>query len=120
VRAALRHLARSSVLGGWVRVRGFDGDLNWLCDVCSVMQAEPKRVKMSTDLSSFVDVSPDSHFSIHNIPFGVFRVGDTPARVGTAIGDNVRVSPPLSLAGRVCVCPAPMSLALASRVHARL
>jgi len=38
----------------------------------------------------FVDVPPDSHFSIHNLPFGVFRprLGASP-RVGVAIGDHV-------------------------------
>ena len=40
--------------------------------------------------SSFIDVAPDSHFPIQNLPFGVFRpaAGAAP-RVGTAIGDYV-------------------------------
>jgi fumarylacetoacetase len=41
-------------------------------------------------LGSFVDVGAHSHFSIHNLPFGVFRpsAGAQP-RVGVAIGDMV-------------------------------
>ena len=41
-------------------------------------------------LSSFVDVDADSHFSIHNLPFGVFRphAGASP-RIGVAIGNLV-------------------------------
>lgn len=42
-------------------------------------------------LRSFIDVPPASHFSIHNLPFGVFAPGDGGAapRVGVAIGDWV-------------------------------
>lgn len=41
-------------------------------------------------LRSFIEVSPESHFPIHNLPYGVFRTraGGT-ARVGVAIGDYV-------------------------------
>jgi len=41
-------------------------------------------------LRSFVDVPADSHFPIHNLPYGVFRTtaGRTP-RIGVAIGDAV-------------------------------
>lgn len=39
---------------------------------------------------SFIDVHPDSHFPIHNLPYGVFSPRDSNrARVGTAIGDWV-------------------------------
>lgn len=40
-------------------------------------------------LKSFVDVASDSHFSLENLPFGVFksRAGET--RIGVALGDNV-------------------------------
>jgi fumarylacetoacetase len=39
---------------------------------------------------SFIDVSPESHFPIQNLPYGVFRPKDGgPARVGVAIGDWV-------------------------------
>jgi len=44
---------------------------------------------MFSRLHSFVDVPPDSHFSIQNLPFGVFRPGQRSARVGVAIGDSV-------------------------------
>jgi fumarylacetoacetase len=41
-------------------------------------------------LRSFVEVSPDSHFPIQNLPYGVFRPGaGGRARVGVAIGDFV-------------------------------
>jgi fumarylacetoacetase len=39
---------------------------------------------------SFIDIPPESHFSIHNLPYGVFRPREGgPARVGVAIGDWV-------------------------------
>jgi fumarylacetoacetase len=46
--------------------------------------------QIDASLRSFVDVPAHSHFSIHNLPFGVFRprAGTTP-RVGVAIGDHV-------------------------------
>lgn len=40
-------------------------------------------------LSSFVDVAPDSDFSIYNLPYGVFSVDGNKPRVGVAIGDYV-------------------------------
>jgi len=40
-------------------------------------------------MRSFVDVSPDSHFSIHNLPFGIFQPQGGPARAGVAIGDLI-------------------------------
>lgn len=41
-------------------------------------------------LESFIKVDPESHFSIHNLPYGVFRPkrGGSP-RIGMAIGDYV-------------------------------
>jgi fumarylacetoacetase len=39
---------------------------------------------------SFVPVSPESHFPIQNLPYGVFRAADRPAaRVGVAIGEQI-------------------------------
>ena len=41
-------------------------------------------------LRSFIDVAPDSHFPIQNLPYGVFSAKDGLApRVGVAIGDYV-------------------------------
>ena len=41
-------------------------------------------------LTSFVHVPVDCHFSIQNLPFGVFSTDDDPApRVGVAIGDQI-------------------------------
>jgi len=44
---------------------------------------------MPTALKSFIDVAPDSHFPIQNLPFGVFRPANGDARVGVAIGEFV-------------------------------
>ena len=39
---------------------------------------------------SFIEVEPDSHFSIQNLPYGIFRPSaDQPPRVGVAIGRSV-------------------------------
>jgi fumarylacetoacetase len=45
---------------------------------------------LDRELRSFVDVPADSHFPIHNLPYGVFRpsAGLAP-RIGVAIGDAV-------------------------------
>jgi len=41
-------------------------------------------------LRSFVEVAPGSHFSIQNLPYGVFRPAPgAPTRVGVAIGEKV-------------------------------
>src|ERR1043165_7506540 len=40
-------------------------------------------------MKSFVDVAPDSHFPIQNLPFGIFKPASGAARVGVAIGDFV-------------------------------
>src|SRR4051812_31954100 len=41
-------------------------------------------------LKSFINISPDSHFPIQNLPFGLFcpKTSDVP-RAGVAIGDSV-------------------------------
>lgn len=51
-------------------------------------------------LRAFIDIAPESHFSIHNLPYGVFRRGkDDPARVGVALGDFVLDLAALQAAG---------------------
>lgn len=40
-------------------------------------------------MKSFIDVAPDSHFPIQNLPFGVFKPARGAARVGVAIGESV-------------------------------
>src|SRR2546430_1896120 len=40
-------------------------------------------------MKSFIDVAPDSHFPIQNLPFGVFSPAGGAPRVGVAIGDFV-------------------------------
>jgi len=45
---------------------------------------------LDTSLRSFIDVAPDSHFPIHNLPYGVFKTSaSSSARIGVAIGDQV-------------------------------
>ncbi|MBP7389093.1 MAG: fumarylacetoacetase [Chitinophagales bacterium] len=43
----------------------------------------------NTILVSWVDVKPGSDFPIQNLPFGVFKTGNTAPRVGVAIGDYI-------------------------------
>ena len=40
-------------------------------------------------MKSFIEVTPDSHFPIQNLPFGIFKPANGAARVGVAIGDFV-------------------------------
>jgi len=44
---------------------------------------------MDSPLRSFIDVPPDSHFPIQNLPFGVFQPKQGNPRVGVAIGDLI-------------------------------
>ncbi len=44
---------------------------------------------MSTPLRSFIEVAPESHFPLQNLPYGIFRPHDDKARAGVAIGDLV-------------------------------
>jgi fumarylacetoacetase len=40
-------------------------------------------------LKTFIAISPDSHFPLENLPFGIFQPEDSNARVGVAIGDLI-------------------------------
>ena len=40
-------------------------------------------------LKSFIEVAPDSHFPLENLPFGVFQPRQGKPRVGVAIGDLI-------------------------------
>ena len=41
-------------------------------------------------MKSFIEVNPESHFPIQNLPYGVFSTeGSKTPRVGTAIGNYV-------------------------------
>src|SRR5207247_7702395 len=44
---------------------------------------------MNSAVSSFIEVSPESHFPIQNLPFGVFQPREGKTRVGVAIGDLI-------------------------------
>src|ERR1700720_2534600 len=40
-------------------------------------------------LRSFIEVAKDSHFPLENLPFGVFKPREGPARIGVALGEDV-------------------------------
>ena len=40
-------------------------------------------------LKSFIDISPDSHFPLENLPFGIFQPKEGKPRAGVAIGDLI-------------------------------
>ncbi|MEX7478052.1 fumarylacetoacetase, partial [Acinetobacter baumannii] len=43
---------------------------------------------MEQKLNSFIEVSPQSDFTIHNLPYGIFsRTAEGERQVGVAIGD---------------------------------
>ncbi len=44
---------------------------------------------MATTLRSFIDVAPESHFPLENLPFGVFKPAHGAPRVGVAIGESI-------------------------------
>jgi fumarylacetoacetase len=56
---------------------------------------------------SFIEVAPDSHFPIQNLPFGIFSTtADPRGRAGVAIGDFVLDLAALEEAGLLAVAPA--------------
>jgi fumarylacetoacetase len=56
---------------------------------------------------SFVEIAPDSHFPLQNLPYGVFRTADDPRpRAGVAIGEHVLDLRALEEAGLLAVDPA--------------
>ncbi len=44
---------------------------------------------MDKNRTSWVDIPHDSDFSIHNLPFGIFSVGNGTKKIGIAIGDQI-------------------------------
>jgi len=44
---------------------------------------------MGKSLASWVDIPKDSDFSIYNLPFGIFSVGNGHKKIGIAIGDQI-------------------------------
>jgi fumarylacetoacetase len=40
-----------------------------------------------SSMASWIDVSVDCHFSLHNLPYGVLNPPGSTARIGTAIGE---------------------------------
>src|SRR5215471_14358120 len=61
----------------------------------------------SNAVRSFVEVEADSHFSLQNLPYGVFSTrADHARRAGVAIGDQVLDLAALEEAGLIAVAPA--------------
>jgi fumarylacetoacetase len=58
---------------------------------------------MPNSLQSFIEVSPDSHFPLENLPFGIFKPRSERARVGVAIGDLVLDLSVLEDAGKLAL-----------------
>ena len=52
-------------------------------------RAHRLQINQCIPLTSFIEVAPESHFPIQNLPFGVFRPRNGVPRVGVAIGDYV-------------------------------
>ena len=44
---------------------------------------------IASEVSSWVDVAPDSDFPIQNLPFGVFSAGGNEPHIGVAIGEQI-------------------------------
>jgi fumarylacetoacetase len=40
-------------------------------------------------MKTWLQVSPDSDFSIYNLPFGIFKTADRSGRIGMALGDSI-------------------------------
>jgi fumarylacetoacetase len=50
--------------------------------------------------ASFVEVAPQSHFPLQNLPYGVFSTANDPSpRIGVAIGDQILDLRAISKAG---------------------
>jgi len=59
-----------------------------------------------TPARSFVDVAADSHFSWHNLPYGIFTTAEnTRPRAGVAIGESVLDLAALEEAGLLSIAP---------------
>ncbi len=56
---------------------------------------------MPAPLRSFIEVALDSHFPLENLPYGIFRPNDGPARAGVAIGEFVLDLAALEAAGHL-------------------
>lgn len=52
-------------------------------------------------MKSFIEVPPDSHFPLQNLPYGVFSTAERRPRVGVALGDQVIDLSVLEAAGKL-------------------
>jgi fumarylacetoacetase len=50
---------------------------------------KPLQFFFCMPLQSFIEVAPDSHFPIQNLPFGIFQPKQGKSRAGVAIGDLI-------------------------------
>lgn len=54
------------------------------------MQQQPAKKQRMSKLKSFLQIDPESHFPLQNLPYGIFSTEpEGPRRVGVAIGDYV-------------------------------
>ena len=60
---------------------------------------------LNNNLKTWLEVSPDSDFSIHNLPFGIYADAKVPHRVCSAIGDQIIDLYELSVAGLIKADP---------------
>jgi fumarylacetoacetase len=49
----------------------------------------PEKIIMTKQLTSWVEVPPQSDFTIYNLPYGIFTTTDRSARPGIAIGEQI-------------------------------
>ena len=49
----------------------------------------PRTSQKMNKLNTWLDIAPDSDFSIYNLPFGIFSTQSSEPRVGVAIGDHI-------------------------------
>ncbi len=61
--------------------------------------------------------NPECHFPIQNLPYGVFSVGEQPARIGVAIGDQILDLAALENAGVLTVSAATTPVFLQSQLN---
>ncbi|HET9419069.1 MAG TPA: fumarylacetoacetase [Chthoniobacterales bacterium] len=71
-------------------------------------------------LRSFIDIAPDSHFPLENLPFGVFKPRDSAVRIGVALGEYVVDLAELERAGAFKDLPPETAAATTHRTLNRL
>src|SRR6516164_5443787 len=86
IREVFRQLQLRRAARGFAR---FEFAVGPLCQTPQVGVSKKRPTIPKMPLKSFIDVSPDSHFPIQNLPFGIFQPRGGKPRAGVAIGDLV-------------------------------